>query len=120
MWRAGVWLLPLAVWEIALKKFPVSTNLILIQLYCIIAGGVVAFGIWNNGLRQWPTSRVYLFNNLIPLSTATWAHFCLAEKIAPTFWVAMMLVAAGVALGQMNFFGKPGEVVAETETTIEL
>ena len=78
-------------------------DLVLIQGYCIVAGGVAAFGIWNNALRHWPTSQVMLFNNLIPLSTMSWAHFCLREPVTPTFWPAMLLIVAGVILGQTNW-----------------
>jgi drug/metabolite transporter (DMT)-like permease len=59
-------------------------------------------------LRHWNTSRVYLFNNLIPLSNMGWAHVCLGEPVTATFWFAMILIAGGVTLGQANlqrFFG---------------
>jgi drug/metabolite transporter (DMT)-like permease len=102
MWRAGVWLLPVGLLEVAQQGFPFSVRLGAIQLYCILAGGVVAFAIWNNALRHWPTSQVLLFNNLIPLSTMTWAHFWLREPVTSTFWGAMILIAAGVVLGQTN------------------
>jgi drug/metabolite transporter (DMT)-like permease len=74
-----------------------------VQVYCIIAGGVVAFALWTNALRHWKTSEVYLFNNLIPLSTMTWAHFCLGETVTPTFWLAMALIISGVLIGQANW-----------------
>jgi len=103
MWRAGVWLMPLAMVEIAMaSKLSWSTMMIGVQWYCIVAGGVVAFALWNNALRFWPTSRVLLFNNLIPLSTMTWAHFCLGEMVTRTFWMAMLLIVAGVVLGQSD------------------
>jgi drug/metabolite transporter (DMT)-like permease len=100
MWRAGIWLLPLALVEVAKSTVPVSPKLLGVQLYCVLAGGVMAFALWNNALRHWPTSRVLLFNNLIPVSTMTWAYFCLGEAVTPTFWVAMILIATGVILGQ--------------------
>ena len=68
MWRAGVWLLPVGFVEVAQHGLPFAWRLGAIQLYCILAGGVIAFAIWNNALRQWPTSQVLLFNNLIPLA----------------------------------------------------
>ena len=74
MWRAGIWLLPLAIVETAQSGLVWRMDLVGVQLYCIVAGGVVAFAMWNNALRHWPTSRVLLFNNLIPLSTMAWAH----------------------------------------------
>jgi drug/metabolite transporter (DMT)-like permease len=46
---------------------------------------------------------VYLFNNLIPLSTMTWAYFFLDEPITKTFWMALVLIASGVILGQANW-----------------
>ena len=62
-----------------------------------------AYALWNNALRHWPTSQVFLFNNLIPLSTMTWAHFCLGEPVTRTFWLAMALIVAGVVLGQTKW-----------------
>jgi len=84
---------------VAKSGVPVTPKLLGVQLYCILAGGVVAFALWNNALRQWPTSRVLLFNNLIPVSTMTWAYFCLGEAVTQTFWLAMILIATGVMLG---------------------
>ena len=102
MWRAGVWLAPLGAIEVTRQGLPLDARLGAIQLYCILAGGVVAFALWNNALRHWPASQVLLFNNLIPLSTMTWSHFWLGEPVTPTFWGAMILIAAGVALGQLK------------------
>lgn len=103
MWRAGAILLPLSLLEIGSIGVQWRLDLVLIQGYCIVAGSVVAFAIWNNALRHWPTSQVLLFNNLIPLSTTTWAHLWLKEPITPTFWLAMILVVAGVLIGQTNW-----------------
>ena len=100
MWRAGLILLPIGLWEAATRGIVWRWDLVTVQGYCILAGGVAAFGIWSHALRRWPTSQVYLFNNLIPLSTMTWAHFWLREKVTPTFWLAMVLVIAGVLIGQ--------------------
>ncbi|MFO1487573.1 MAG: DMT family transporter [Verrucomicrobiota bacterium] len=90
MWRAGALLLPLGLLELPGHGLPWRMDLVWIQIYCVIAGGVVAFALWNGALRVWPASRVLLFNNLIPLSTTTWSYFCLSEPITPTFWVAMV------------------------------
>ena len=70
------------------------------QAYCTIFGGVIAFALYNNALRHWPVSQVFLFSNLIPASTMVWAWLLLGEPVTQTFWLAMVLVAAGVALGQ--------------------
>ena len=103
MWRAGVWLLPAALLEVGTRGVPWEPRLVLVQIYCIVAGGVMAFALWNNALRHWKTSEVYLFNNLIPLSTMLWAHFTLGEPMTPTFWMAMGLIVAGVVVGQTNW-----------------
>ncbi len=103
MWRAGVLLLPIGLLETASLGLPVNGRLVLVQLYCIVAGGVVAFGLWNSALRHWKTSEVYMFNNLIPPSTMLWAYFCLDEPMTRTFWFAMALIVAGVLIGQTNW-----------------
>jgi drug/metabolite transporter (DMT)-like permease len=104
MWRAGVWLAPVALVELlAGAGFHGTAWQLTVQFYCVVAGGVVAFGFWNHALAVWPTSRVLLFNNLIPLSTMAWAHCCLGEPVTRTFWTAMGLILAGVLLGQVDF-----------------
>lgn len=104
MWRAGALLLPLGAAEWFRAPFAVNVPQLGVQAYCILAGGVAAFAIWNAALRRWPTHRVYLFNNLIPVSTMTWAHFTLGEPVTPTFWLALGLILAGVILGQAHLF----------------
>jgi drug/metabolite transporter (DMT)-like permease len=101
MWRAGVLLLPLALVEIMRQGVPVNAKLLGVQSYCIVAGGVIAFALWNRALGQWPASRVLLFNNLIPVSTMTWAYFCLGEPLTRTFVTALLLIGLGVVLGQL-------------------
>jgi drug/metabolite transporter (DMT)-like permease len=103
MWRAGIILLPVGIIEIARAGLPLRANLFLVQAYCIVAGGVIAYALWNNALRHWPTSRVFLFNNLVPPSTMAWAWFCLGEPVTRTFWLAMALVVLGVLLGQARW-----------------
>lgn len=110
MWMAGVLLLPLGLIEIAVSGFSANLPQIGVQIYCVLLGAVVPYAIWNSALRHWRTSQVMLFNNLIPLSTMTWAYFFLGEPITHTFWVAMVLIIAGVVLGQgdwIKFFGLP-------------
>jgi drug/metabolite transporter (DMT)-like permease len=102
-WRAGLLLAPLAVVELVNRAIPWRTSLVLVQLFCVIGGGVVAFALWNTGLRHWKTSQVYLFNNLIPLSNMAWANVCLGEPITSRFWISMSFIASGVLLGYANF-----------------
>lgn len=103
MWRAAVLLAPLAAIEIAQRSVVWRADYLAIQAYCIVGGGVVAFALWNNALRHWPTSKVFLFNNLIPISTMAWAYVCLGEPVTRTFWFAMLLIVTGVVLGQTNW-----------------
>jgi drug/metabolite transporter (DMT)-like permease len=101
-WRAGILLAPVALAEVSMVKIPWRADLAWIQLFTILGGGVAAFALWNNALRHWKTSQVYLFNNLVPISTMTWAHFCLDEPFTRTFWTAMALIGSGVMIGQAN------------------
>lgn len=103
MWRAGLLLAPMATFECLFRPPVWKLEFVLIQVYSILGAGIVAFGLWNHALRYWKTSRVFLFNNLIPLSTMSWAYLFLRESITETFWWAMLLVVAGVLLGQTNW-----------------
>ncbi len=115
MWRAGLLLLPVALAEVIKLSADRGhgfvlfdpgfwrPDLVLVQIYCFIGGGVFAYGLWNNALRHWQTSQVFLFNNLIPLSTMTWSHYCLGEPVTSTFWMAMALIVCGVVLGQARW-----------------
>jgi drug/metabolite transporter (DMT)-like permease len=99
MWRAAAWLTPGAVWELAHEQVAFAWAPVGVQAYCTIFGGVIAFALYNNALRHWPVSQVFLFGNLIPASTMVWAWLLLGEPVTSTFWAAMLLVATGVALG---------------------
>lgn len=103
MWMAGVWLLPLGLFEVMSHGLAVDGLHLGVQSLCILFGGVVPYALWNSALRHWRTSEVMLFNNFIPLSTATWAHFTLDEPITSTFCAAMILIVTGVLIGQMDW-----------------
>ena len=115
MWRAAIWLAPFAAAEVARTNVVWRADLALVQAYCIVAGGVVAFALWANALRHWETSQVLLFNNLIPLSTMTWAYFWLGEPFTHTFGLALVLIIAGVVLGQAPWRKLVGPAQAPTE-----
>jgi drug/metabolite transporter (DMT)-like permease len=100
MWRAAVWLAPFAAWEVLSQGLVWNWRLAGIQTYCIFFGGVISFALYNNALRHWPISQVFMFGNLIPVSTMAWAWLLLGEPVTATFGVAMLLVVAGVVLGQ--------------------
>jgi len=103
MWMSGIALLPFGLAEIATHGLPINAGSLGVMAFCILFGGVIPYALWTNALRHWRTSRVMLFNNLIPLSTMTWAYFFLRESVTPTFGVAMVLIIAGVLLGQVNW-----------------
>lgn len=110
MWMAGVTLLPLGLLEAATRGIKVDAPHLGVQSFCIVFGGVLPYALWNSALRHWHTSRVLLFNNLIPLTTMLWVHFTLGEPITSTFCTAMVLVITGVIVGQVDlakFFKLP-------------
>jgi drug/metabolite transporter (DMT)-like permease len=127
MWRAGVILAPFVLAEVIKVGIERKAGfllaqgdfwrpgLVMAQLYCIVGGGVFAYALWNNALTHWPTSQVFLFNNLIPLSTMTWARICLNEPITRTFWLAMVLIVIGVVIGRANWPRGAGAPVASPE-----
>lgn len=105
---AGIWLVPLAILELVFRKPALRIELVLVQAYCVLVGGVIGFSLWNNALRKWPTSQVYLFANLLPITTMFWGRVLLREPVTPTFWIALVLVVTGVLISQGNwekFFG---------------
>lgn len=103
MWRAGLLLMPWGLAEVWRSGLTWRLDVVGVQAYCILAGGVAAFAIWSIALRHWRTSQVLLFNNLIPLSTMSWAALCLGEPVTRTFGIAMLLIVSGVILGQTNW-----------------
>jgi len=102
MWISGVWLLPVSLWELSHHPVTVTPADLGVMTFCILFGAVIPYALWNNALRHWPASQVMLFTNLIPLSTSLWALVMLKEPMTRTFWVAMILIVAGVFLGQTN------------------
>ncbi|MGA9779555.1 MAG: DMT family transporter [Limisphaerales bacterium] len=105
MWMSGVLLLPFGLVEIVTRGLPVNPECLGVLSFCVVFGGVIPYALWNDALRRWRTSRVMLFNNLIPLSTMSWAYFFLREPVTPTFWAAMILIVAGVIIGQTDWPG---------------
>jgi len=103
MLRAGLWLVPLAVLETALIELKWRVDLVFVQAYCVVVGGVVGFTLWSHALRKWHTSQVYLFVNLVPITTMFWGRVLLKEPVTPTFWLALVLVVSGVLISQANW-----------------
>jgi drug/metabolite transporter (DMT)-like permease len=112
MWMSGVGLLPFGLAELFARSIVVNAGCLGVLGFCVLFGSVISYALWNNALRHWRASQVVLFNNLVPLSTMTWAWLFLHEPVTSTFWVAMILIVAGVVLGQTNWdkiFGMPEE-----------
>lgn len=110
MWMAGVCLLPFGLMELAHRSLLLDAPHLGVQALCVLLGAVVPYALWNSALRHWRTSQVMLFNNFIPLTTTLWVYFILGEPITSTFCAAMVLIVAGVLLGQMDWskiFGTP-------------
>jgi drug/metabolite transporter (DMT)-like permease len=104
MWMSGVWLLVPGLLELWHGGGLICDAPHLgVQGLCVLFGGVVPYALWNSALRHWQTSRVMLFNNFIPITTASWAWYLLREPLTPTFWIAMLLIVAGVAVGQLDW-----------------
>jgi drug/metabolite transporter (DMT)-like permease len=112
MWRAGILLLGLSGFELYKTAIIWRPMLVWVQIYCVVVGGVITFSLWNNALKYWPTSQVFLFNNLIPISTMTWSWALLGEPVTSTFWAAMVLVFSGVVLGQLKQTESPSDALA--------
>jgi probable blue pigment (indigoidine) exporter len=104
MWRGGLWLLPLALVEVLLAgRLPVLTmRMAGLHMFSTLAGGVLAYALWTWALMRWPVSRVTLFGNLIPITTAAWAT-TVGERLTPTFGLALALILGGVLLSQVNW-----------------
>jgi drug/metabolite transporter (DMT)-like permease len=102
MWRAGWLLLPFGIIECVLHPIHATPANLGVLVYCALVGAAVAYALWNQALTQWPSSRVFLFSNLIPLSTMAFAHLLLGEPLTSTFASAMGLILLGVILGVVD------------------
>lgn len=103
MWMSGVWLLPVGLVEFAKHGALLDAPHLGVQALCVLFGSVVPYALWNSALHHWRTSQVMLFNNFIPVTTTLWACFILGEPITRMFCAAMLLIAAGVAIGQADW-----------------
>jgi drug/metabolite transporter (DMT)-like permease len=70
--------------------------------YLIVITSVVSYSIWYWALSKLPAARVAVFSNLQPLCTAMLAHFLLGEHNSIAFYVAAIVVIAGVVLAQQR------------------
>lgn len=102
MWRGGLLLvLPAAAEIVQARAWPeFEPRTLGFHLFCITLGGIVPFSLWTRSLTRWPVSKVALFGNLIPLTTASWDYVVFGTPLSATFWTASLLILGGVALSQ--------------------
>lgn len=103
MWRAGVLLIPFSLWELTTVGIEWRLDAWLIFLYSVFGPGVFSFALWSNALHRWPTSQVYLFNNIIPVWTVFWTWLFFREPIAANVWIALILIVSGVVLSTRSW-----------------
>jgi drug/metabolite transporter (DMT)-like permease len=111
MWMSGIWLLPVGLLELWHHPIPLDNTSLWVMAFCVVFGAVIPYALWNDALRHWPASQVMLFTNLIPVSTSVWALVFLKEPMTHTFWLAMVLIVAGVFLGQSHLLRRPSRAV---------
>ena len=102
-WRAGIFLLPIAVVEWVTQPVRWDVTAAWLQVYAVLLSGLLAFGLWNDALRVWPTSRAFLFGNLIPITTMAFSYLFMGEKITVHFWIALGLILSAVLIGQLDW-----------------
>jgi drug/metabolite transporter (DMT)-like permease len=102
MWRAGLLLIPFALWDSYHQGLPWRWSLVGAQAYSILGGGIIGLGLWNSALRYWPASKVFIFNNLVPLSTMVWGYFFFREPLTTAFWISTGCVAGGLILAHAD------------------
>ena len=105
-WRTAILLSPFALYDQFNASISWDTNVVIAHVYSTIGPSIIAFMAWSFALKNWPTSKVMLFVNLVPLLTALWAKAILGESVHSNFWVAMVFVATGVcvSLGRLPGF----------------
>jgi drug/metabolite transporter (DMT)-like permease len=109
MWRAGVLLIPISLWEVNRFGLTWRQDAFAVFLFSVLGPGLFSFALWSNALKVWPTSKVYLFNNVIPLWTVFWVWLFLGEPITSNIWLALVLIVGAVALAQTNWEKVLGE-----------
>ena len=102
-WRTALLISPFALYDHFTQTITLNSKVLIAYTYAVLGPSVVAFLAWSYALKRWPTSKVMLFVNLIPLLTAFWAWLLLDESIPTQFWIATLLVGSGVSLS----LGKP-------------
>lgn len=103
MWRAGLLLVPFTLWELTTATFVWRWDAAAIFAYSVLLPGIVSFALWAHALKLWPTSKVYLFNNLIPIWTVFWAWLFFGDAITANVWLALLLIVGAVIISQTNW-----------------
>lgn len=103
MWRAGLLLVPFMIWELTTTTVVWRWDAGAIFAYSVLLPGIVSFGLWAHALQLWPTSKVYLFNNLIPIWTVFWTWLFFGDTITANVWLALILIVGAVVISQTNW-----------------
>ena len=103
MWRAGLLLVPFTLWELSTATVVWRWDAAGIFAYSVLLPGIVSFALWAHALKLWPTSKVYLFNNLIPMWTVFWAWLFFGDPVTPNVWLALILIVGAVGISQANW-----------------
>ena len=103
MWRAGLLLLPFAVWELTRTTVAWRWDAGGIFAYSVLLPGIVSFALWAHALKLWATSKVYLFNNLIPMWTVFWSWLFFGDPVTPNVWLALILIVGAVGISQASW-----------------
>jgi drug/metabolite transporter (DMT)-like permease len=103
MWRAGLLLAPFSFWELSASTVVWRWDAAAIFAYSVLLPGIVSFGLWAHALKLWPTSKVYLFNNLIPIWTVFWTWLFFGDAITANVWLALILIVGAVVISQTNW-----------------
>jgi drug/metabolite transporter (DMT)-like permease len=68
------------------------------MLFQIIAVGSFGYLIWFGLMKRYPANGVASFSFISPVASVVMGWLLLGERIAPTIWIALVMVAIGITL----------------------
>ena len=92
-------LAPFYAWELWQgARFELSSANLAAIGYTALFASVVAYQLWNIGLRELGASRTAMSNYLMPVFTAILAWALLDERLQDYHWVGGALIVSGLLL----------------------
>jgi drug/metabolite transporter (DMT)-like permease len=85
------------------KQASFSQAILLNLLYLAILGSSVAYIFFTYSIKKLGITTASLFTNLIPIFTAILAYYFLAEELTGFKYFGILIVIAGLFLGQLKF-----------------